>query len=708
MQAPQGRKAGVRAASGCERWRVIGAGRAACGISFFRGRIFAAGLGLAVLTATCALADDTNLMTQAKAEGAPAQRDLTEIPIEDLAKIRVTLVSKKEEALSESPAAISVLTQEDIRRSGATSIPEALRLVPGLDVAQLDAHNWAISARGFNDVFADKLLVMQDGRSLYTPLFSGVFWDVQDTYMDDIDRIEVVRGPGASLWGANAVNGVINIITKSAKDTQGWLVNGGGGTEEREFGGARFGGKVGEDVYFRVYGKYFDREDFDTPGGGDAEDSWQMGQGGFRVDWDASAQDQFTLQGDIYGGRENQTYGTYNPANPLAPSLLVSNVERVGGGNMLGKWAHAFSDTSDLKLQMYYDRTDRDEAIFKESRDTYDIDAQHHFALGERNDFVWGAGYRLSADRIGNTPTVSFNPNEREQQLVSAFAQDEITLVERKLRLTVGAKVEHNDYTGFNFQPSGRLLWTPNAWHTVWGSISRAVRTPSQAEEEVRINQVLPSGAVAQFNGDRGYGSETLTAYELGYRVQMLTNLSVDLASFYNDYRDLRSIEPGATPPPPPPPFIIPLFTANNLHGDTYGLEASATWQVAEWWRLQPAYTLLKMQLYADAGSLDTTSTADAGKSPQQQFSLRSGMDLPWHTTLDCTLRYVDELPALNIPSYVTMDARLSWRVNKNLELSAVGQNLFSGRHAEFTPSFINTQVTEVPRSGYVKVTWRF
>ena len=649
--------------------------------------------------------DQTNSTTQAKAGAQNKPGDLTEIPVEDLGKIHVTLGSKKEETLLDTPAAISVLTQDDIHRSGATSIPEALRLVPGMDVAQVDSHTWAISARGFNDVFADKLLVMQDGRSVYTPLFSGVFWDVQDTLMENIDRIEVIRGPGASLWGANAVDGVINIVSKSAQDTQGWLVTGGGGTEERGFGSAQYGGKLADDVYYRVYGKYFDRSSFDTPSGGDAQDAWEMGQGGFRVDWDAASENLLTLQGDIYGGREDQTYDTFNPANPLDPSLLVQDVVHVSGGNILGRWSHAFSDTSDLKLQMYYDRTFRENTIFTEGRNTYDIDLQHHFALGQRNDFVWGLGYRLSADKIDNTPTLSFIPDSLNTQLYGAFAQDEVTLIERQLRLTLGARLEHNDFTGFEFQPNGRLLWTPHERHTIWASVSRAVRTPSDAEEDIKLNEVTPGG-VTMFNGNPNFVSENVMAYELGYRTQPMTNLSFDLAAFYNVYDHLRSLEPIA--PPPPPPAVTSLQVANKLDGETYGFEAAATWQVTEWWRLQPAYTLLKMHLHLDPDSLDPISVTDSGQSPQQQFSLRSSMDLTRNATLDCTLRYVDELPAFNIPSYVTMDVRLGWHVNKNLEVALVGQNLLSARHAEFAPTFIATQVTEVPRSGYAQLTWRF
>jgi iron complex outermembrane receptor protein len=644
------------------------------------------------------------------AEVGTNQMDLAEMPLEKLMTINVTSVSKKAEKLSESPAAISVLTQDDIRRSGATSLPEALRLIPGLDVAQVDSQQWAISARGFNDVFANKLLVLQDGRSIYTPLFSGVFWQVQDTLMEDIDRIEVIRGPGASLWGANAVNGVINIITKSAKDTQGILITGGGGTEEPGFGGIRYGGKLAEDVYFRVYGKYFYRDDSVRPDGSDARDAWQKGQGGFRIDWDTWERtgNLLTLQGDIYGGRLDQTFATYDPTSPtLAGS--VSEAYRVAGGNVLGRWSHEFSETSDFKLQMYYDRTELDPVIFRENRDTYDVDAQHHFTLGRFNDVIWGLGYRLSADRVVNSPTVSLNPDHQTTQLFSAFAQDEITLIEKRLQLTLGARFEHNDYTGFEVQPNGRLLWTPGDRQTIWASISRAVRTPSEAEENIALTQVNSPGSPITIYGNRNFESEELMAYEIGYRVQPCTNLSLDLTAFYNVYHNLRSEEFGPSPTQPPTVLSFPLHLDNKLRGDTYGVEFAPAWQVTEWWRLQPAYTLLKMEIRQNPDSTDPVSVnAIKGQSPQQQFSLRSAMDLPGRVSLDGTLRYVDRLPGFNINSYFALDLRLAWMPHKNLELAVVGQNLISPRHAEFFPTFINSQKTEVPRSVYGKVTWRF
>ena len=649
------------------------------------------------------------------ADAPTNQNQLAEMPIEKLMEVEVTSVSKRSEKLVESPAAISVLTQDDIRRSGARSIPEALRLVPGLDVAQVDSQQWAISARGFNDVFANKLLVLQDGRSVYTPLFSGVFWDVQNTLMEDIDRIEVIRGPGASLWGANAVNGVINIMTKSAKETQGFLATGGGGTYEQGFGGVRYGGKIGDNAYFRVYGQYFNRGESASPNANEVEDAWQMGQGGFRLDWEASTQDLFTLQGDIYGGWLHQAFVTYDPAS-VTLSTLVPDLERANGGNVLGRWSHSFSDDSDLKVQLYYDRTYRSTTIFSEGLNTYDLDAQHHFAIGEkhRNDFTYGVGYRVNDDHLNSSPTLTFTPGHRATQLFSAFAQDEITLVENRLHLTLGAKVEHNYYTGFEFQPSGRLAWTPNEQQTVWAAISRAVRTPSPADEDVKLNQVAGPGTVVTIYGNRNFVSEELLAYELGYRIQPVKNVSLDLALFFNDYTHLGSQEFGFSPtlPPTAPPALgsqIPVNSQNLAHGYTYGFELAPKWQVTDWWRLQPSYSLLKMHISSDAGSTDTTSIPmTEGETPQQQFSLRSSMDFPHNVSFDCALRYVDRLPSLNVGSYVAVDVRLGWRPTKYLELALVGQSLGPTRHAEFAPTSIGTQRAEVRESVYAKATLRF
>jgi len=633
------------------------------------------------------LAEETNRVGHSSGQLNPD--DLKEKSLKELMEVMVTSVSKKAEKLSEAASAITVITQEDIRRSGATSLPEALRLAPNLEVAQVDSHEWAISARGFNSTTANKLLVLIDGRSVYTPLFSGVFWDVQDTVLEDIDRIEVISGPGATVWGANAVNGVINILTKSARDTQGFLLYGGGGTEQRAFGGVRYGGQLGTNAYYRVYTKYFDRDDTPLPNGVDGQDAWQMGQGGFRVDWYPGEANQLTVQGDGYGGAINQ------PANGDI---------RVAGGNLLGRWSHTFSEESDLKAQFYYDRTHRQVPLtFAEDLDTYDFDLQHRFPLGERQDIVWGLNYRLSEDRVANTPNFAFLPAQLSFQLFSAFVQDEITLVRDRLRLTLGSKFEHNDFSGFEFQPSGRLSWTVTSRQTLWAAISRAVRTPSRIDQDFFVPNNSPPPPFALAGGPE-FVSEELRAYELGYRVRPIDRLSFSLAAFYNDYDNLRSLEPGS---PSGPPFTV----GNGLEGESYGAELAGSYQMTSWWRWQAGYTYLQEHIRLKPGSLDFNQARGEGSDPENQFSVRSSIDLPGDVELDAALRYVDVLQNIangvrgTVPSYLELDVRLSWMPVKNLELSVVGQNLLDRQHPEFG---FPTSRHEIQRGAFVKVTWRF
>jgi iron complex outermembrane receptor protein len=636
---------------------------------------------------------------------------LADMDINQLMQIQVSILGPSK-VISQTPAAVSVVTQDDIKRSGAMNIPEALRLVPGMDVAQVDASQWAVSARGFNDTFANKLLVMQDGRSIYTPLFSGVFWDVQGTLMEDIDHIEVVRGPGATLWGANAVNGVINIITKSAADTQGLLVSGGGGTQERGFAGVRYGGTMGNNAFYRVYGTYENHDATVLPDGGDANNSWQLVRGGFRTDWNPTPDNLFTFQGDSYAGWINQVFGVFDPLNPPTFANSVQNDMTVNGANVLGRWTHTFSDTANIKLQAYYDYTARAASIFNEQLHTLDLNLQHEFAVGDRNKVVWGLDYRFTGDVEKNNPTIAFNPNRESLNLYSAFLQDEIAIIKDRLGLTIGSKFEHNDYTGWEIQPSARLLWTPLKHQTFWASVSRAVRTPSRAEESVTLmqsQQVAPGIFVPiTISGTNGFQSEKMTAYEIGYRTDPFEQLSLDFAAFYNNYEDLRSQQQNPSNP-------TQFYVGNDLSGHTYGLEATATWRVQDWWRLQPAYTWLQMDLHShpDGSSpADNNSVVEIeGSSPQNQFSIRSSMDLPHGVTFDTGLRYVDKLPFYQIGSYFELDARVGWKISKNLEISIVGQNLLHDQHTEFGPSYINTQngnKNGIPRTIFGKIAWQF
>jgi iron complex outermembrane receptor protein len=406
--------------------------------------------------------------------------DLTELSIEDLMKIEITSVSKKAQKISDAAAAIFVITQEDIRRSGVTSIPEALRMAPGVEVARIDANKWAISARGFNSRFANKLLVLMDGRSVYSPLFSGVWWDVQDTMMEDIDRIEVIRGPGATLWGANAVNGVINIITKKAGDTLGGLVTAGGGTEEKGFGALRYGLKPAEDSDFRAYAKYFNRDRSVTSTGADAGDEWDAFRAGFRLDHETSARNNFTLQGDYYTGNAGTTYDVASITLPYLNTFQKKSES--AGGNIIGRWNHTFENDSEFSLQAYYDRSDRKDLFAAGVVDTADVDLQYRFKWFGGQEFVLGTGYRFTRDNIANDNELrTADPASRSESLLSAFIQDDITLIDNRLHWVIGSKFEHNGYTGFEVQPNTRLIWTPSTTQSVWGAISRSVRTPSRA-----------------------------------------------------------------------------------------------------------------------------------------------------------------------------------------------------------------------------------
>jgi iron complex outermembrane receptor protein len=687
--------------------------------------------------------------------------DLTELSLEDLMSIEIISVSKKAEKLGDSAAAIYVITNEDLRRSGATSIAEALRMVPGLDVAQISANRWAISSRGFSSEFANKLLVLMDGRSVYTPLFSGVFWDVQDTLLADVDRIEVIRGPGATLWGANAVNGVINIITKSASETQGGLLTGGMGTHERGFGSFRWGGGIGDSADYRVYGKYFDRKHFDDSDGDNAHDEWDLGRGGFRLDWKATDDDLITFQGDYYRGDVGERH---NIVTSLVPPLqpTFDDDGDVEGWNVLGRWTRSFSEESEGSLQAYFDRTERDIGFASEVRDTVDLDFQHRFPLGRRHDIVWGVGYRSSRDRTDGSVSLRFDPDDRRDDLYQGFVQDEIQLIEDRLRLTLGSKFEHNDYTGFEYQPSGRLLWKPSNQHTLWTAVSRAVRTPSRADDDVIINQeamsqtfadtfavvvptgfpppfdtttvqvpvTLPFSSAVQLRGDRDFKSERLMAFEAGYRFTPEPRFSLDAALFFNEYSDLRSTEilgtdssaiEGIVPDAvtaallgAPAPFLAQpgalttLVLDNRLDGHAYGLELASHWDVTDWWRISANYSWIHLNLQPKSNSTDpNTEKTNEGSTPTHQFHIRSFVDLPGDFEFDTLLYYVDNLAAQDVGSYVRLDARVGWQPREDLTLSVVFQNLLDGSHAEFGNTFFWPR-SEIPRGVYGTVQWRF
>ena len=647
------------------------------------------------------------------AEGAASDAkrgpDLTELSLEELMDVEVTSVSKRKEKQREAAAAVVVITAEDIRRSGATSIPEALRMAPGVHVARINSNRWAVGVRGFNGLYANKLLVLIDGRTVYTPLFSGVYWEAQDLLLEDVARIEVIRGPGATLWGANAVNGVINIITKSARDTVGGLLTVGGGDEECGFGGIRYGAKLGKSTHGRLYLKYFDRDEFVDAAEHRGADGWDALRVGFRVDWgEPEGADRLTLQGDVYDLDAGETLTV---PLPFPPMMQTSDEDfDMTGGDLLGRWIHTTPGGSDLALQVYYEQTLRQQAVLEVRRHTFDVDFQHRLEVHPRHELIWGAGYRYTSDDVPGSYALIVDPEDRTDHLFSLFLQDTITLIDERLRLTLGTKIEHNDYTGLEVQPGARLLWTPNERHSLWAAVSRAVQTPSRGHHDMRINIARFPGALLAIFGNDDNEAEELLAYELGYRVRATRRLFLDLAGFYNVYDGLRTSEPGLPFPelvPWPPHLTIPLVHDNRMAGEVFGVELAVDWQVADWWRLRTGYSWLEMRLWLEGSSLDTRSEGTEDQAPHHQFHLLSFMDLPHNLEFDTALYYTDNLSGLDIPSYVRVDARLGWRPTDDLEASLCLQNVFDSHHREFHP-IEGVNPTEPERSIYGKLTWRF
>lgn len=657
--------------------------------------------------------------TSAFAQSPQQVPDISRMSLEDLMNVEVTSVSKRTQRVADAAAAVFVITQEDIRRSGAASIPEALRMVPGLQVSRIDENKWAIGSRGFNGRFDNKLLVLIDGRSVYTPLFSGVYWNVQDVMLEDVDRIEVIRGPGATLWGANAVDGVINIITKPAQATQGGVVTAEVGTEERTAESVRYGGKLGSSSYYRVYSKYFDWEPSIDATGKRSNDEWNAVRGGFRMDIQPSRPNSLTLQGDLYRSNYNETL-TIPSLNPPYSSTFPNDGD-YAGGNLLARWNHAFSRSS-TSLQVYFDDTNVvDNSLFTDHENVYDIDFQHDIHVGESQELVWGLGYRSIQDSNGSSFTVSLQPNHSRLNQFSAFLQDEFAFFDRRLRVDVGSKFEHNDFTGFEWQPNIRFLGNISKDQSVWAAVSRAVRTPALTEEGLRLNEaVVPPGAPPFFSpqpvveaifGSPQFKSEDLLAYEAGYRVQATKSLSLDIAAFYNHYSNLRSAEPGlpfVEGNPVPTDVVFPFVASNKMGGGTYGIEPFAEWKVLPKWRLLGSYSYLQMDIRKNKNSQDPTPDNPDGQSPRHQFYVQSSIDLPKHLEQDLSLRYVDRLSSLNIPSYYSLDFHLGWRPGTHLELSLVGRDLLNSKHLEFIPEFINTTPTEVRRNISGRITWRF
>ncbi len=647
--------------------------------------------------------------------------------IEELMNVRVTTVSREESTMGRSAAAVFVITPDMIRRSGATTFPELLRMVPGINVAHIDSNKWAVGSRGFAERFTGKLQVQIDGRAVYNPLSGGVYWDAFDYPLQDVERIEVIRGPGASMWGANAVNGIINVITKPSKDTLGGLISAGGGSEEYGMTTARWGGKINDDLSYRVYGKWYERGTGFNPKG-DARDDWRQGRVGFRMDWRPHPEDSIMFAGEYFIGLAGRRDFRASPTSP-STGYIVTNTEddETKSGTLQLQWTHDLGNESKWTGQIYYNSYNRrgTAGVFDFGINTFDAEFQHEFKLGEHHRVVWGAQYKL--ERIlwnGSTEYdggFALQPSRQfvERPLVGLFVHDEISVVRDRFAVMLGAKVEHNEYTGFEFQPNARLLWTPTKKQTLWASVSRAVRTPTMFENDIGFATlpVTSSGKTVfpRITGHSMLDSEELIAYEIGYRAQLRSKVSLDVALFYNTYDKLWATEPGPTyADAKTGATTLPIRRTNKGSAETYGAEVSATWQITDWWRLAANYTYLKMNLHSDT-SLPASSAANfesiERQNPQNQVYLRSSFDLPGHVEFDVTARYVDSITGFSpgIQSYFTMDARLAWKPRPNLEFAIVGQNLLQDHHPEFgTSALVRSPIVEIERSVYGQVTYKF
>jgi iron complex outermembrane receptor protein len=629
--------------------------------------------------------------------------------------IDVTSVSKKEQKTSQAAAAIFVISRQDISNSGALNIPDLLRMVPGLDVAQIDSAKWAVSARGFNGQYSNKLLVLIDGRAVYSPIFAGVFWDSQNVPLDSIERIEVIRGPGAAVWGSNAVNGVINIITISAKDTQGGYTSASAGDSGIGPETVRYGGKARNLGSYRVSAEGFQVDALPTIAGLDGQDDWRLIHGGFRIDSSLSAKDSLTTEGEAYTGNAGEI--SFIPISLQPPeNATVALRDRYSGWNVLSRWKHTISPGSETSLQFYFDRTTRGDSTYSIGLNTFDIDFQHHIGWGARQDIVWGLGYRVSLDEIDPTLRISATPKNRDTQLFSSFAQDEIAILPDRVHLSLGARVEHNDYTGFDLQPSVRLIWTPDSKNSVWGAVSHADRTPARSDTDFRANfEALPGPGnmpiLVSLFGNPDQRNEQLTAFETGYRTTLSSRFSLDSTVFYNRYRDLVSVEPGALrieTSPAPVHWLNPETFGNSLFGETHGIESFASWKVAGFWTLNPGYTFFSIHLHEFAGSQDGSIPGTQGGTPDHQAQVRSSVSLPYHLQWNASAYFVNRLPAQSIPAYTRLDTGLNWHMGENVSLSIVGQNLLKDLHPEYTGTDSTVQPGLMRRTAYAKITWSF
>lgn len=686
----------------------------------------------------------------------PEEEDaFLELSLEELISLEVpdvTSVSGRKQRLMDSAAAVYVITDEDLQRSGVTSIPEALRMVPGVQVARLNGNTWSISTRGFNYIFANKLLVLIDGRTVYSPLFSGVNWDVQDTMLEDIARIEVIRGPGAALWGANAVNGVINIITKHAADTQGGLLSAGTGTEEKAFGAYRYGGQFSDDGFYRVYFKSFKRDGLaNSPALNEknvsAADDWHINRVGFRTDWLTQGGASINIQGELYQGSTRPALKLFN-RNTLEDEIVTNQSRDQKGGHLIGNYKKTLGNGSDVSVRAYYDRYESFDFRITEKRDTGDLEIQHHIRPWEHHDLIWGLGYRVTQYNLSDMDYYITTPQaSRTDQLYSAFIQDSITL-SPQWSLTLSSRFEHNDFTGYEFQPNARMTWKATDDRTFWASVSRAVKTPSISEDSVTtrginfltkdmnnplLDSISRSPYLMSISGNENLKSETLTSFELGYREQFNDMFRLDITAFLNQYDDILTyvakgacLEDTATlpinTPSGPVDFCVvsgtlgldailefPTTFTNGLGAKTYGVEIVADWQVNDWWKLQANFSTLQVdaRAYQDELYHKENEILIEELSAANTANLRSSMNLPNQWYLDTWVRYMDNLTNARVGAYTALDVRIARKFGEDLELSLVGQNLFDRQRLEFSEIFSGLGATEVQEAWYLQLRWQ-
>jgi iron complex outermembrane receptor protein len=669
-------------------------------------------------TATGAGPDPSKLSINLFDPSAATESSLTNLSLEDLMNIEVTSVSRQKQRIGDAAAAVHVITQEEIHRSGMNALPELLRLAPGMDVAQLNSGAWAVGARGLNQARTNNLLVLMDGRTVYTPLFAGVYWDMVDYVLDDLDRIEVVRGPGGTLWGANAVNGVINIISKSAEETQGGLVQGYAGSDGY-IGSVRYGGNFDNRVFYRVYTKYRTMDDMPDAANPRAIDGWDSHREGFRIDAHLSDADLLTVQGDNFMNRAGHPRDHISLAPPFVDEH--SDISDTNGGNFLARYTHTFSENSDVSVQMYYDTFHLTDHFNTFDQGTYDLEFQHRFRLAQIHEIIWGGGYRLVTDKIRPTGTVIAegdyaDPNARNNSLVNGFVQDDIALVPQRLHAVVGTKLEMVPYTGFEFQPTARLIFTPDAKNTIWGAVSRAVRSPSRFEEDSHVlgsamaGDPLPVGIT--FAGNRSLKSEQLLVVEGGYRTEPVSSVSLDMSTFLNFHHGLVETLPVGDPvfvPGPVPHIDAPTRPLNAAEGVSYGAELAAQWKASDQLRLSASYSFLQMDVHTVIpGNDGGRSAALNGSAPAHQAQVRAYYDITKDLQVNAATWFVGTLEDPHVGSYFRTDLNVVWKPERHIELMAGVRNLFDPQHPEFLDQDVRSTANEVPRTFYFMFTAKF